>query len=308
MPDTTWSVRMDEETKAEVVTLLNSSGEQGKEFIQSLMNAYKLKKAEELQPAAAQDIKDLQIHLGRIQDIYYNLSKRIDTRIRAKDDEVKETLIKKDEEIGISTVRVAELSEEVNKLTDLLTGCNNVIDSSTKKINELEEANSTTKALVNEYKDKNDTLAGLLAEYKAYKAEIEEIKVILSSEKEARIAAEKGKQDAEDLAERIKSQHQEDLGRLTSKYEEDITRIKAKDLDDMGRLTAKIAEDIERLKSQHVDSLSRMKESLTIDHKQALLELQEKHQTEINKLHHEYNEQIQEIIFAFSKGEVEDEK
>jgi hypothetical protein len=43
MADTTWSVRMDDETKAEVINLLNSSGEQGKEFIQSLMSSYKLK-------------------------------------------------------------------------------------------------------------------------------------------------------------------------------------------------------------------------------------------------------------------------
>ena len=76
MADTTWSVRMDDDTKLEVINLLNSSGEQGKEFIQSLMSAYKLKKSEELQPIASQDLKDLQLHLGRVQDIYYNLSKK----------------------------------------------------------------------------------------------------------------------------------------------------------------------------------------------------------------------------------------
>lgn len=302
MADTTWSVRMDDETKAEVVTLLNSSGEQAKEFIQSLMAAYKLKKAEELQPAAAQDIKDLQIHLGRIQDIYYNLSQRIDTRIKAKDDEVRESLTKKDSELMESTAKIAELAEEVHVLTDMLTGCNNVIDNNTKKIAELEEANGTTKALVAEYKDKNDTLTGLLAEYKAAKAELDIVKAKLHDESEAREAAEKEKTEMSERMTRQEEQHAEDADRMKIQHAEDIDRIQEKNEEDSLKLSRQHKEETDKLTDQHADDLNRVKNNLVMEHKQFVLDLQAKHQEEVNRLHQTYNDQIQELIVAYGLG------
>lgn len=305
MADTTWSVRMDDDTKLEVINLLNSSGEQGKEFIQSLMSAYKLKKSEELQPIASQDLKDLQLHLGRVQDIYYNLSKRIDTRLKAKDAELEETLSKKNNDLETATARIAELSDELKKTTDILEGGNRVIDSQGKKIAELEESSVTTKALVAEYKDKNDTLTGLLAEYKSYKAEIEEIKNTLSIEKDLREKTEKDKQEAIDLLERHKVQHIEDTNRLSTKYEEDIQRLNAKSIEDLSRLSAKNEEDINRLTTQHKVELQRALDTLALEQKQGLLDVQVKHQDEINKLHQTYNDEIQEIVISFSHGKTE---
>jgi len=50
-----------------------------------MITAYKLKKAEELQPIAAQDIKELQTHTKRILEIYCNLTQRIETQLSEKD-------------------------------------------------------------------------------------------------------------------------------------------------------------------------------------------------------------------------------
>ncbi|MBC8059628.1 MAG: hypothetical protein H7Y18_03075, partial [Clostridiaceae bacterium] len=285
--------------------LLNSSGEQGKEFIQSLMGAYKLKKSEEMQPIASQDLKDLQLHLGRVQDIYYNLSKRIDTRLKAKDAELEETLMKKNTDLETATARIAELGAELKQTTDILEGGNRVIDSQSKKITELEETSVTTKALVAEYKDKNDTMTGLLAEYKSYKAEIEEVKNTLSSEKDLRTHAEKERQDAIELLERLKVQHIEDTDRISAKYDDAIKRLNVTALEDINRLTSKTEEDINRLNSQHKDELQRAKDTLALEQKQTLLDVQVKHQDEINKLHQGYNEQIQEIVISFSHGKNE---
>jgi len=85
MADTTWSARIDEETKKELTELINASGEQVKDFVVNMITAYKLKKAEELQPIAAQDIKELQTHTKRILEIYCNLTQRIETQLTEKD-------------------------------------------------------------------------------------------------------------------------------------------------------------------------------------------------------------------------------
>jgi hypothetical protein len=188
---------------------------------------------------------------------------------------------------------------------DILEGGNRVIDSQSKKITEFEESSITTKALVAEYKDKNDTMTGLLAEYKSYKTEIEEVKTTLSIEKDLRTHTEKERQEAIELLERLKVQHIEDTDRLTSKYEEDIKRLNVAALENINRLTSKTEEDINRLNTQHKDELQRTKDTLALEQKQALLDVQVKHQDEINKLHKVYNDQIQEIVISFSHGKNE---
>jgi chromosome segregation ATPase len=251
MADTTWAVRVDEQTKQEVIELLNSSGDQGKEFLISMMTAYKLKKAEEMQPLASQDLKELQIHINRIQDIYYNLSQRVETRLAAKDQEIEEILNKKNADLDAALNRINELQGNIQEIKSELDCSQKVVGEQAKKIVEMEEANSTTKALVAEYKDKNDMLAGLLAEYKGFKASIEEIKKELEQEKDARVKADKAKVEA--------------LG------------------------------TIDRLKELHKDDLQKVKDSAAMECKQTMLDIQAKHQEEINKLHQAYNSRMEEL-------------
>lgn len=286
MSDTTWGIRTDEDTKKEAIELLNSSGEQGKEFLQSLISAYKIKKAEDLQPLATQELKDLRFHITQIQDIYYNLSKRIDTRLKAKDAELEETLNKKDTEIQDYLIKLSDvemlLSDSIGKqeLNDKL------LVQQDKKIQELTESSDLSKQLIGEYKDKNDTLTGLLAEYKGYKDENEGLRESRNNEKELRIVAEREKSETLDHLERIKALHEEDNERLKVKFEDDLHR------------------SIDNLVMEHKQELNeaqRSKDNLSLEHKQALLELQSKHQEEINKLHSDYNNQIQELIKSFSK-------
>ena len=120
MAGTTWSVRIDEEVKKEITELLNSDGGNGEEFVKSLLSSYKLKQAEELQPIATQDIKDLQIHLSAVQDIYYNLSKRVDVRLKAKDQEVNEILTEKTEEFEKTlNIKAEELEKATERIAEL---------------------------------------------------------------------------------------------------------------------------------------------------------------------------------------------
>ena len=251
MADTTWAVRVDDQTKQEVIELLNSSGDQGREFLISMMTAYKLKKAEEMQPLASQDLKELQIHINRIQDIYYNLSQRVETRLKAKDQEVEETLNAKNADLDTALNRVNELQDDFQKVKGELNGSKKVVEEQAKKIAELEDANSTTKALVAEYKEKNDTLTGLLSEYKGFKTDIEEVKKELDQERDARANADKSKTEA--------------------------------------------LETIDRLKEQHKDDLQKVKDNIALEHKQDILDVQVKHQDEINKLHQTYNTKIEEL-------------
>lgn len=278
MAGTTWSVRIDEEVKKEITELLNSDGGNGEEFVKSLLSSYKLKQAEELQPIATQDIKDLQIHLSAVQDIYYNISKRVDLRLKAKDQEVSEILTEKTDEFEkILTTNAAEFEKATERIAELEAALrtsseeneNNikVIESQSKKIIDLEDAVTTTKELVAEYKEKNDTLTGLLAEYKGYKSEIEETKKSLSDEREIKGTLEKEKKEALEVFEKSKVQYQEDIGKLNA---------------------------------NHADEIQRIKNNLDMDHKQKLLDVQAVHQDELNKLHKDYNDQIQKMLLTFN--------
>lgn len=264
MADSTWSVRLDDDTKQDITNLLNSSGEQGKEFVQSLITAYKIKKAEESQPLASQDLKDLQMYLTGIQNVYYNLSMRIDTKLKTKDSECKEILTQKDIELNNVSAHITELEENIQKLKEDLQNNNGIIDEQNSKINEFESTNDIQKELINEYKNKNKNLEQMLNEYKTCETELENLKEELITEKNSKIAIKKQKEEAIEAYDKFKI-----------KYNEDIQKVK---------------------------------DECQIESKQEILDIQKKHQEEINELHAYYNKQIQELLISFGHNDVKKSK
>lgn len=254
MADSTWGVKVDDQTKQEITELLNSSGVQGKEFLISMMTAYRLKKAEEMQPLASQDLKELQIHINRVQEIYYNLSQRVETKLKEKERETEETLIAKNAELDMALNRVGELEKELQMAKNELGDNQKVIEFQAKENAELKDANSTTKALVLEYKEKNDTLAGLLNEYKGFKTEIEKVKKELDQEKSSRVAAENAKAEALETIDRLKAQHQDDIqkvkGSIDLEHKQMILDIKAAHQDEISSLHKAYNSKIEGLNSK----------------------------------------------------------
>jgi chromosome segregation ATPase len=147
--------------------------------------------------------------------------------------------------------KINELQDELLNIKDELDSNSQIAEKQSKKVLEMEDANSTIKALVAEYKEKNDTLTGLLAEYKGFKNEIENIKKELVHEMDARARAEK--------------------------------------------VSAEALESIDRLKDLHKDDLKKVKDTLSLEYKQAFLDVQVKHQEELSVLHNTYNSKIEEL-------------
>lgn len=263
MADTTWGVRVDEETKKELTELLNESGEQGKDFVVSLLTAYKLKKAEELQPIASQDIKELQTHIKRIQEIYYNLTQRIEMQLAAKDKETEDIITKKDEELISANVQNEQLKIKLQEINEKLEICYATIEEQKNRISELLETNDTTKSLVQEYKKKNDMLTGLLSEYQGYKEKVEELEKKLRQEQEAREKVEKTNKEQLEAIEKMKLQHKDELQKakdnLVIEHKSKVLDIQTKHQDTINKIHQDYNTKIEELNAKIHDLILSIK-------------------------------------------------
>lgn len=85
MSDVTFGVKVTEELKNELSELMKSNDLTGKEFMQLLINTYKIDQKKQEEPFFASDISELQILLQRIQSIYINVTEKSKTLLLEKE-------------------------------------------------------------------------------------------------------------------------------------------------------------------------------------------------------------------------------
>ncbi|NMB95562.1 MAG: hypothetical protein GYA02_02975 [Clostridiaceae bacterium] len=188
--DGTWSVRMPEDMKEKISTMITESGLNAKDFLVQIIQAYELKTSRKLQPVMESDIEELTQLTGRINNIFINLCERVTNLQKQQDEEFNSKLSEKDDMFAVFNNRIKIQEEKLLKYEEEAEGLRKQYEDLGSQYANLNEVYETQKALVLEYREKNDTLTGLLSKYKDYKNIINNLKKELDDEKMLRQSAE----------------------------------------------------------------------------------------------------------------------
>jgi len=188
--DGTWSVRMPEDMKEKISTIITESGLNAKDFLAQIIQAYELKTSRKPQPVMESDIEELTQLTGRINNIFINLCERVTNLQKQQDEEFNSKLSEKDDMFAVFNNRIKIQEEKLLKYEEEAEGLRKQYEDLGSQYANLNEVYETQKALVLEYREKNDTLTGLLSEYKDYKNIINNLKKELDDEKMLRQSVE----------------------------------------------------------------------------------------------------------------------
>lgn len=257
--DTTWSVRMPDEMKEKMSSIITESGLNAKDFISQIIQTYELKAAGKLQPVMDADIEELSLLTGRVHNLFINLCERVTSFQQQKENEFGVKLSEKDEMLAVfnERIRVQEqkLIQDENKIAVLKKQYEDICQQHTQTA-EMCEAH---KALVLEYREKNDTLTGLLGEYQEFKHQIGILKQAVEEEKALRCDAES----------------------------------KLREKDDEIRQSKNLVEETGKAAAV---KLQQRLESLNIEKEKESLLLQKEHQKKLETTQQQYTDKIKELL------------
>lgn len=177
MADTTYTVKVAEDIKERLQTLIESSGQSSKDFFADMISQFELANTKKLSPLLSADIDELMNLTTRINHLFVNIGERINgmeasSRLRLED-EVRD----RDALLGMLQQQVERLqsdaaqAEEKTKellidnavLKDTLASAEQARQSEAAQLREINQKNN---ALIEGYDEKIDTLTRLLEEYK----------------------------------------------------------------------------------------------------------------------------------------------
>lgn len=262
-----YSVKMDEEDKQEIQRLINDSGLQAKDFMAGLITSYKINKVKQSSPDAKADIEELQYHTSRVNQIYYNLTSRVDANIKDITQLSHYKLESKQVEIGILKEEIDKLTADIDNSKLMNQSVEQTIQQQANKIKELESSSLTLQALSEEYKQKNDTLNGILNEYKHYKDENILIAKQLQEQKESNRQVNINLSDANKKIESLQQQQQD-------------------------------------LKSKHESELKLKEDSLFLECGNRVLKLKQEQLEQLEKVREEYNNKVKELLLKMQESQV----
>lgn len=288
----TWSVKIDDETKQDIQQLLNNSGQQGKDFVQTLVTAYKINKVKESNPDAKVDIEELQYHTSRVNEIYYNLTSRVASNI-------KNIIRQHDERLDAKQLEIDMLKEEKVKLKEELINSNNCKQAieqthqeQIKKFDDLGASKAVLEDLNHQYKDKIETLSELVIEYKQFKEDIETLNMELSKR-------ETKSKELEIKSNELEGQLKELASQLRQSQDQVATSVlKANELQ------LKNETDIKELQEKYKEELQLWNDKLALKYdKEAVKKLQES-QEQLQLVRDEYNEKVKVLLQQMQQAQI----
>lgn len=278
MADVTYGAKVPEELKKQLEDLQKDSGlRTGKDFMQQLVNCYVIEKTKEQLPEVAQELKELQTLTQRIYNIYLNLGYRIENVTKEQQEQQEKELNKKNSIISDLQEKNESSKADFEALTEAYNNIVNQNNEYLQRVNELTESNNNIKALVEEYKGKNDMLLSDLAEYKQYRISNEELK----KENET-LTSELNKLT-------FSNTNLEDQLKNTK---EEIERIKTdnKNVLDAHREESELV--LAKLHEEHENALKQALNVAEIEKEKTILEIEKKHQKELQEIQINANNQI----------------
>lgn len=266
--DPTWGVKVPEELKEEAERLMKESGLVGKEFVESLLQAYKLNILKETQRIVTPDIEELQSLTGRIVNIYANLGERINNLMLEKEINYKAEIESKESIIQLQNEKVRELEIELKNTVSNKESVENENLELLKKQVDIENVMQINKDLIDEYKEKNQNLEHAANNYQKCKQDYEKLK---EENQETLYELKNTKKSYEDLQENMKS--------LQERHNSEINATSVRHKEDMQRLS----------------------EKLEIEKKTEILELKNEYQIKLSAAHEEFNSKIQSCFERIEK-------
>ena len=146
--DTPWSVRIPEELKEKLSSLISESGLNSKDFINQLVQSYALKEMARLQPLVNTDIEELSQITNRINNIFVNLFERNSSFQKQREDEFNIQLAEKNGMLAVFNGKIKEHEEKLAKYETETLALKNQYDEVCIQCDRLVEVYEANKALV----------------------------------------------------------------------------------------------------------------------------------------------------------------
>lgn len=276
MAQETWALKLDAELKENLQEIIKSDFDSSKDFMENVVNLYKLNKLKQDDNILASEIEELERLSRRINGIFINANAKINTMLQDKDSKIEQQTEKKNQLIERLQDNIAKLEKEKENISGINDSLVNSNNEYLQKVNQLTKTNQTLEELVTEYKEKNDTLTGLIAEYKQDREQNktlqEQIKELQDKINELNaVSTEQANRIL--LADKEKETHTNEIQQLSIKYNKDLDLTKLKfELE----MNTKLLE----LKEEYQHSIQM---------------LQEKHNTEIEQYQNKYRELLEQL-------------
>lgn len=181
--DATWSVRMPEDVKEKITSMITESGMNAKDFISQIIQSYELKEVRKMQPVMDADIEELSLLTGRIHNLFINLCERVSSFQQQREEEFGVKLSEKDGMLAVFNDRIRVQEQKLIQYDENMVVLKKQYEDVWQQHTQTVEMCEAQKALVLEYREKNDTLTGLLSEYQEYRHQIESLKQAMEEEK-----------------------------------------------------------------------------------------------------------------------------
>lgn len=279
---TTYAVKLDVETKEELQRLIESDSEgTAGDFIEVLINTYKLNKLANTVIDTKSEIRELNALTSRICSIYNNLIERNDIALNNIKADFQEKLAEKDsiiEELNrqLDDYKVANdlLSDETDKLSreyDKLKKKKNELEKQsekdykliskleyeTKELNQIREHNKQLLAEIKEFKEAFDELNKYSDELQS---EIKEKdRMIDALQQQINDMEISHKTELEDLKKRLEVEKQQEILDIKQKYQEmindkdrEVQTIRSEKLQALDQYQNKYMERIEKLEEDKI--------------------------------------------------------
>lgn len=111
-----FSVKVPEELRERIRTLMNGSGMQGKDFMEEVVKLYELYAVKSAMPSVAGDIEELQALTKRMYDIYISLVERSNNLMKDKETSLQQEIETKNRSISLIQEKLDKTTAELETL------------------------------------------------------------------------------------------------------------------------------------------------------------------------------------------------
>lgn len=224
MSDVTYSVKIDEDLKVKITSLIKDSGMTGKEFFNRLLSLYESEKVDVDAKQYSRELEELEGHLSRIRVLYVNLVEKFRLDMQNSNGDWQKVLEERVKLEGDLKTKTDSLATELKETKGALKERTDENADLRKRIKTVIENAQTNAELIKEYKDRIESLKLSVESLRENAKENEILKKAVEDlkGKSALLAVEK-----ETLSARAESLEKE-IQRAQKEREDEIERLKIK--------------------------------------------------------------------------------
>lgn len=266
MADSTFGVKVSEETKEKVSRMIEASGMTSKEWFESVLRLVEVQQLKEEAKDFSKDLSELEVHTNRINQLVANMVQRA---VHEKEDverKIEEIKASKDnvilglqKENGLLQERLEQMKEEYQRAQDER-------EEAFRQRNQLQEAVESHRALMAEYKEKIDTLSGLVAEYQSAAQEgqalREENRSLQQALAQAKKEIERVTAEAQRAREALENKHAETLAQLQEKHKLELERLAERKEIEKERELLRVRAELQDKQQKMIEAYTQKIESL----------------------------------------------